>query len=148
MELTHCVSSLMDSRGVTVFFSAESLSEEERTDFELSGYPRDLDDNDEPRSMISFAFCAGQPGAAPDATAISAIEVAVNDEESELASRQWVLQTGAAEIVIETLEGKLEPGARLAGHFTGKPEDDYSFDVTFDVVLPTNEAVSGPGCDD
>ncbi len=145
--LANCAVALYDSRSVTLFFTEKPLSDEERDAFEWNSYAKDRDPEGKPRTMIYFGFCAGVAGGAPNA-ANADFEVSVNHASSIMLQRQWVEKPKGPRLKIESLEGKLAPGGKLSGRFTGKPEADYSWDVSFEVTLPETEAAAGPGCGD
>jgi hypothetical protein len=49
---------------------------------------------------------------------------------------------------VEQIAGEAVPGGKLSGRITGKRASDgpYTWDLKFDVTLPTQEAASGVAC--
>ena len=152
VEMTHCAIAVMDDKGATILFSATPIGAQERTEFQMNSYAKSSDPSDKPRSMMHLMFCAASGGkSAPDAAAVKSVEMSMSHASSLMAQRQWVfdLPKHNKEFAFKTLSGSLKSGARFVGQATGAKTSDglkYSWDVRFDMAVPTAEAAAGPSC--
>jgi hypothetical protein len=65
-----------------------------------------------------------------------------------MAGAQWVVEA-PKDFKVDRIAGDVKPGGKLTGRITGSRSSDgrpYSWDLTFDVTLPTKEAASGMTC--
>jgi hypothetical protein len=151
VEMTHCAIAVMDDKGATILFSATPISAQERKEFQMNAYAKSSDPAGKPRSMMHLMFCAGGGKSVPDATAVKSVDMSMSHASSLMAQRQWVfdLPKDNKEFAFQTLSGSLKPGARFVGQATGAKTSDglkYSWDVRFDMAVPTAEAAAGPSC--
>jgi hypothetical protein len=151
VTLKHCAVAVMDSQGLTLFFSETPIGAEEREAFEFNSYAKSTDPSGKERTMMHAAFCPGGGASVVDATKIKSVELSLNRADSPLAFRQWVfeLPKDRGELKFERLTGSLEPGGRFAGRITGGKTSDgqkFSWEAEFDLTLPTRNAAAGPGC--
>jgi hypothetical protein len=61
---------------------------------------------------------------------------------------RWVVEA-PKDFKVDPNAGDVQPGGKPAGRITGSRSSDgrpYSWDLTFDVTLPTKEAASGISC--
>ena len=151
VEMTHCAIAVMDDKGATILFSATPISAQERKEFQMNSYAKSTDPSGKSRSMMHFMFCAGGGKSVPDAATVKSVEMSMSHASSLMAQRQWVfdLPKDNKEFAFKTLSGSLKPGGRFVGQATGAKTSDglkYSWDVRFDIAVPTAEAAAGPSC--
>ena len=151
VEMTHCAIAVMDDKGATILFSATPISAQERKEFQMNSYAKSTDPSGKSRSMMHFMFCAGGGKSVPDAATVKSVEMSMSHASSLMAQRQWVfdLPKDNKEFAFKTLSGSLKPGGRFVGQATGAKTSDglkYSWDVRFDLAVPTAEAAAGPSC--
>lgn len=151
VEMAHCAIAVMDDKGATLFFSATPIGAEERKAFQMNSYAKDSDQAGKPRSMMHLMFCAGGGKSVPDAAAVKSVEMSMALASTPMAQRQWVFELPKdKDFAFKTLSGSLKPGGRFVGQATGAKTSDglkYSWDVRFDVAVPTAQAAAGPSCD-
>jgi len=148
--LKNCAVALYDDKGVTFWFTDDPISAEELSTFQLNSDAKTTYPDKRMRTMLSFAFCPGGGKATPSAAAVESVEIVAN-QPTPGAWQSFVFHLPAdkANLKIEKLSGDLKTGGRLAGKITGakkEGEQPYSWDVDFDVALPTKGAAAGPGC--
>ena len=150
--MKNCAAAVMDSRGLTLWFSESPIGAEEKARFEMNSYPKDTDPDGKPRSMMSLAFCPGGGKPQADVAAVKTVEMSISHASSAILQRQWVFELAqGSELKIERLSGTLEAGGRIAGRITGGKTSDllkYSWEADFDLALPQGNALAGPGCGD
>jgi hypothetical protein len=152
VEMTHCAIAVMDDKGATILFSATPISAQERTEFQMNSYAKSSAPSGKPRSMMHLMFCAASGGkSVPDAASVKSVEMSMSHASSLMAQRQWVfdLPKDNKEFAFKTLSGSLKPGARFVGQATGAKTSDglkYSWDLRFDMAVPTAQAAAGPSC--
>lgn len=144
----HCAVSLLDeAHSVTFWFSENPLSPQEVEAFEISAYASSIKDGKE-RTMLLVGFCPGGGQAVASAGSIKRIDLAVNHGKSAMAANQWIVEA-PKDFKVVSITGTLKAGSKLAGRITGSRTSDgqpYSWDLTFDVTLPTKDAASGVTC--
>ncbi len=153
-SMTHCAISYYDDQhSVTIWFSEAPISAEEEKAFQLSSYASDQDAKGKFRTLMHLAFCPGGGAPVPRPAAVKSVEIGMNNAESPLLGRQWVLDPSKDKhIRFEKLSGDLKLGGRLAGRVTGgktREEDSqgaYSWQIDFDLPLPAKSAAAGAGC--
>ena len=148
--LKNCAVALYDDKGVTLWFTDDPISAEELSTFQLNSDAKTKYADNRMRTMLSLAFCPGGGKATPSAAAVESVEIVAN-QPTPGAWQSFVFHLPAdkANLKIEKLSGDLKTGGRLAGKITGaknEGEQPYSWDVDFDVALPTKGAAAGPGC--
>ena len=148
--LKNCAVALYDGKGVTLWFTDDPISAEELSTFQLNSDAKTKYADNRMRTMLSLAFCPGGGKATPSAAAVESVEIVAN-QPTPGAWQSFVFHLPAdkANLKIEKLSGDLKTGGRLAGKVTGakkEGEQPYSWDVDFDVALPTKGAAAGPGC--
>ena len=146
--LTHCAASVSpEDRSVTIWFNETPITDDERDGFQLSAYAGSLKDGT-PRTMVLAAFCPGGGAATASAAAVKKMDLGLNHAGSPMAGAQWVIEA-PKEFEVRNIAGGVEPGGKLTGQITGQRSVDgrpYSWDFTFDLVLPTQGAASGITC--
>jgi hypothetical protein len=134
-----------DEHGVTLWFDAKPIAAADAEAFQSSSYAPSNG-----HTLFQIAFCPGGGKATPDAKAVKSIELRIDDAQSPLLGQQWVFALPKdAGMKIEGLSGKLELGGTLSGHITGQRSADgkpYSWDIDFQIKLPTKSAAAGPSC--
>jgi hypothetical protein len=141
------VSVFPDSKSVTIWFNESPITPQERDAFQASAYA-DATKGGKERTMLLVAFCPGGGAAAASAGAVKSIDMGLSHAKSAMASAQWVVNA-PRDFKVEKMAGEVKPGGSLSGRITGSRSVDgrpYSWDLAFDVTLPTKEAASGLGC--
>lgn len=65
-----------------------------------------------------------------------------------MAANQWIVEA-PKDFKVEKIAGNVKAGGNLVGRITGSRTSDgqpYTWDLTFDVTLPTQDAASGVTC--
>jgi len=135
-----------DQKSVTIWFNESAITPQESDAFQASAYA-DSAKGGKDRTMLLVLFCPGGGKAAPSAAAIKSIDLGLTHAKSAMASAQWVVR--APNFKVEAITGDVKPGGKLTGWITGNRTSDgrpYSWDLAFDVTLPTKEAASGMTC--
>jgi hypothetical protein len=146
-SLDHCAAAILPGENsVTLWFNEAPIEPEEKAAFAMSAYAGTSRDGRE-RTMVLAAFCPGGGAAAASASAVRSIDMGLNHARSPMAGRQWVVEA-PADFEVERTAGEVVPGGRLSGRITGRRSSDgpYTWDLTFDVILPAQEAASGVAC--
>lgn len=118
----------------------------------MNSYAKSSDPSGKLRSMTHLMFCATSGGkSVPEAAAVKSVEMLMSHASTLMAQRQWVfdLPKDNKEFAFKTLSGSLKPSARFVGQATGNKTSDglkYSWDVRFDMAVPTVQAAAGPSC--
>ncbi len=144
----NCAVALLDeAHSVTFWFSENPLSPQEVEAFQISAYASATKDGKE-RTMLLVGFCPGGGQAVASAVSIKRIDLAVNHGKSAMAANQWIVEA-PKDFKVEKIAGNLKAGSKLSGRITGSRTSDgqpYSWDLTFDVTLPAQDAASGVTC--
>jgi len=148
-SLSHCaVAFLVDPQpSVTIWFNESPIAPPELEAFRASAYPNALKDG-KPRTMVVAAFCPGGGQAKAAAGAVKSMDLGLTHAKSAMAGAQWLIEADK-DFQVERISGDVRPGGMLSGRITGARSSDgrpYTWDFTFDVTLPANEAASGVGC--
>jgi len=155
--LTECVVTHYD-HSVALWFSEKPLLKEEADLFRMSSYADYMkrDAQGGRRTMLAIAFCQPTgPKAAP--SAVKSVELGV--EHAKAASlgpqmlgpqQQWVFELPKDKaFVVKSLSGEIKSGGRVTGVMTGSTKgggQPFTWQITFDVVLPEKPAGAGLGC--
>jgi hypothetical protein len=146
-SLAHCAAAFLPGENsVTLWFNEQPISPDEQATFEMSAYALNIANGRE-RTMVLVAFCPGGGATTASAGGVKSIDMGLSHAKSAMAGRQWVL--GAPQdFKVEQIAGEVVPGGKLSGRITGKraSEGPYTWDLKFDVTLPTQEAASGVTC--
>ncbi len=147
-SVTHCaVAVYPDSNSVTIWFNESPITAQEAQAFQDSAYA-DSSKGGKERTMLLVAFCPGGGKTAAAAGAVKSIDLGLSHAKSAMAGAQWVVEA-PKDFKVDRIAGDVKPGGKLTGRITGSRSSDgrpYSWDLTFDVALPTKEAASGLGC--
>ena len=76
------------------------------------------------------------------------MDIGFTHGKSAMAGAQWLVEA-PKDFKVERISGDVHPDGKLSGRITGGRSSDgqpYTWDFTFDVTLPANEAASGIGC--
>ena len=146
-SLTHCAAAVLPGENsVTLWFNEEPITPDEQATFAMSAYALNIANGRE-RTMVLVAFCPGGGSTTASAGAVKSLDMGLSHAKSAMAGRQWLLEA-PQDFKVEQIAGEAVPGGRLSGRITGQraSEGSYTWDLKFDVTLPTQEAASGVTC--
>ena len=147
-SIAHCAAAVYpDSNSVTIWFNEGPITLQEAEAFQNSAYA-DSRKGGKERTMLLVAFCPGGGKATADSGAVKSIDLGLSHAKSAMAGAQWVVEA-PEDFKVDRIAGDVKPGGKLTGRITGSRGSDgrpYSWDLTFDVTLPTKEAASGMTC--
>jgi hypothetical protein len=140
VQMDHCaVAYFEDQHGIALWFDEQPIPAAKAASFQESAYA-----SEPGHRMLQVMFCPAGKGASPDAKAVPFVGIDINDGPS------WVFQLDKDhDVKVERMAGKLAPGGKLAGRITGQRQSDgqpYSFDLDFDLALPSKSSLAGPDC--
>jgi hypothetical protein len=145
--LNHCaVAVYPDEKSVTIWFNESPITPQEQEAFQASAYADSTKGGSE-RTMLLVLFCPGGGKALPSPAAVKSIDMGFTHAKSALAGAQWLVP--AQNFKVERIAGDVKPGGKLAGRITGSRSSDgrpYTWDLSFDLMLPAKEAASGMTC--
>ncbi len=145
--LTHCAAAVLPGENsVTLWFNEEPITPDERAAFEMSAFASPFSKGRE-RTLVLVAFCPGGGATTASAGAVKSVDMGLSHAKSAMAGRQWLLEA-PQDFKVEQITGEAVPGGKLSGRITGQRASDgaYTWDLKFDVTLPTQEAASGVTC--
>jgi hypothetical protein len=146
-SLAHCAAAVLPGENsVTLWFNDEPIAPDEQAAFEMSAFASPFSKGRE-RTLVLAAFCPGGGATTASAGAVKSVDMGLNHAKSAMAGRQWLLEA-PQDFKVEQIAGEAVPGGKLSGRITGKRASDgpYTWDLKFDVTLPTQEAASGVAC--
>src|SRR5262245_25705530 len=88
VSLANCAVAFFDGKSVTLWFTEKPVAGDELDTFRISSYPKNKDPQNQRRTMLSVAFCAG-PSPAP--AAIKEVSIDASHASSPMLSQSWVL---------------------------------------------------------
>lgn len=141
---THCAVSLLgDQNSVAIWFNEDPIAPKEAERFQLSSYA-DASKDGKPRTLLQIMFCPGGGAPAASAAAVKSIDFNSNHAKAPLAGVQWVVEA-PKDYKVERMTGEIKPGAALSGKIVGS-RGNTSWNLDFDVTLPTQDAAAGMSC--
>lgn len=146
-SLAHCAAAFLPGENsVTLWFNDEPIAPDEQAAFEMSAFASPFSKGRD-RTMVLVAFCPGGGATTASAGAVKSVDMGLNHAKSAMAGRQWLLEA-PQDFKVEQITGEAVPGGKLSGRITGQRASDgaYTWDLKFDLTLPTQEAASGVAC--
>lgn len=147
LSLAHCAAAVYpDSNSLTIWFNEGPITPQEAEAFQDSACA-DSSKGGKKRTMLLVAFCPGGGMATADSGAVKSIVLGLSHAKSAMPGAQWVVEA-PKDFKVDRIAGAAKPGGKRTGRLTGSRSDGrpYSWDLTFDVTLPTKEAASGVTC--
>jgi TPR repeat protein len=141
---THCAVALYgDQHSVAIWFNEDPIAPAESEAFQLSSYVESAKAGKQ-RTLLQIMFCPGGGSATASAATVKSIDVNTNHAKSPLAGVQWSVES-PKDFRVEKMTGDIKPGGRLTGKIVGS-RSKTTWNLDFDVTLPTKDAAAGMSC--
>ena len=140
----HCAVALYGSQhSVAIWFNEDHITAEEAADFQTSATV-DMAKNGKQRTLLLIMFCPGGGATTASPAAVKSMSLTTNHAKSLLAGIQWNVKA-PKDFKIGALSGEVKPGGTLAGQMIGRWHKT-TWNITFDVKLPTTDSATGMSC--
>jgi hypothetical protein len=140
----HCAAALYgDQHSVAIWFNEEPITAAEEESFQISSYV-DGAKAGKQRTLAIILFCPGGGSTTASAAAVKSIDLSTFHAKSVLAGVQWVVEA-PKDFRVEKITGDIKPGGTLTGKIVGA-RGKTTWNLEFDVTLPTKDASAGMTC--